>query len=85
MTTLKASDARIPTREFNRVAYQGERVCIERRDGDHVYLISEEDLRLLEELEDRYWAEEGIRALKRHEQSGSKTVPLARVKSDMGL
>jgi PHD/YefM family antitoxin component YafN of YafNO toxin-antitoxin module len=53
MTTLKASRTRIPPDAFNRVAYQRERIRIERRGGKPVFLVSEEDLELLEKLEDR--------------------------------
>jgi PHD/YefM family antitoxin component YafN of YafNO toxin-antitoxin module len=53
MTTLKASRTRIPPDAFNRVAYQHERIRIERRGGKPVFLVSEEDLELLEKLEDR--------------------------------
>ena len=85
MTTLKASETRIPPDTFSRVAYQGERVRIERRGGKPVYLVSEEDLALLEELEDRYWAEEGKQALKQFEKSGEESVPWQQVKADLGL
>lgn len=84
MTTLKASQTRIPPDAFNRVAYKGERVRIERRGGRPVYLISEEDLSLLESLEDRYWAEEGARALKEFEETGKKSVPWDKVKAELG-
>jgi PHD/YefM family antitoxin component YafN of YafNO toxin-antitoxin module len=85
MTTLKASKTRIPPDAFNRVAYQRERVRIERRGGKPVFLVSEEDLRLLEELEDAYWAEEGRKALKAFERSGRKAVPWEKVKERLGL
>lgn len=85
MTTLKASKTRIPPDAFNRVAYQRERVRIERRGGRPVFLVSEEDLRLLEELEDAYWAEEGRKALKEFERSGRKAVPWEKVKERLGL
>jgi PHD/YefM family antitoxin component YafN of YafNO toxin-antitoxin module len=85
MTTLKASRTRIPPDAFNRVAYQRERVRIERRGGKPVFLVSEEDLRLLEELEDAYWAEEGRKALKEFERSGRKAVPWEKVKERLGL
>jgi hypothetical protein len=38
---------------FNAVAFKGERVRVERWNGVAVYLISEEDVRLLGEMEDR--------------------------------
>ncbi len=85
MSTLKASQTRIPPDAFNRVAYQGERVRIERRGGKPVYLVSEEDLALLEKLEDRYWAEEGKRALKEFEKSGEESLPWEKVKAELGL
>ena len=85
MTTLKASETRIPPDAFNRVAYQRERVRIERRGGKPVFLVSEEDLELLEELEDRYWSEEGRRALAEFEKSGRKPVPWEKIKEKLGL
>jgi hypothetical protein len=47
--------------------------------------LSEEDLRLLEELEDAYWAEEGRKALKEFERSGRKAIPWEKVKERLGL
>ena len=85
MTTLKASETRIPPDAFNRVAYQRERVRIERRGAKSVYLVSEEDLDLLEKLEDRYWAEEGRTALEEFERSGQKPVPWEKLKEKLGL
>ena len=85
MTTLKASKTRIPPDAFNRVAYQRERVRIERRGAKPVYLVSEEDLELLEKLEDRYWAEEGRKALREFKRSGKKAIPLDDLKTELGL
>ena len=85
MTTLKASQTRIPPDAFNRVAYQRQRVRIERRGGRPVFLVSEEDLQLLEELEDRYWAEEGRKALEEFKKSGQKPIPWEKVKARLGL
>ena len=75
MTKLSASETRIPPAAFNQVAYKGERIRIERRGGDAVYLISGEDLALLETLEDRYWAEEGRAALERFTASKGRAIP----------
>jgi PHD/YefM family antitoxin component YafN of YafNO toxin-antitoxin module len=80
MTKLAASATRIPPAAFNQVAYKGERIRIERRGGDAVYLISAEDLALLEELEDRYWAEEGKAALARFEVSRARPIPWSETK-----
>jgi PHD/YefM family antitoxin component YafN of YafNO toxin-antitoxin module len=85
MSTLKASATRIPPDAFNRVAYQRERVRIERRGSKPVYLVSEEDLELLEKLEDRYWAEEGRKALEEFRKSGQKAIPWEKVKAELGL
>ena len=85
VTTLKASQTRIPPDTFNRVAYQGERVRIERRGAKPVFLVSEEDLALLEQLEDRYWVQEGRKALEEFEKSGQKPVPWERIKDRLGL
>jgi PHD/YefM family antitoxin component YafN of YafNO toxin-antitoxin module len=85
MTTLQASQTRIPPDAFNRVAYQRERVRIERRGGKPVFLVCEEDLELLETLEDRYWAEEGRKALAEFKRSGEKPIPWEKVKAKLGL
>ncbi len=85
MTRLKASQTRIPPEAFNRVAYQRERVRIERRGGRPVFLVSQEDLELLEKLEERYWAEEGGKALREFERSGKKAIPWEKVKEKLGL
>ena len=85
MSALKASQTRIPPDTFNRVAYQGERVRIERRGAKPIYLVSEEDLDLLETLEDRYWAQEGRQALEEFEKSGRKPVPWEKIRQRLGL
>jgi len=85
MTTLKASETRIPPDAFNRVAYQRERVRIERRGGRPVYLVSEDDMQLLEALEDRYWSEEGRKALEEFERSGQKPIAWEAIKQRLGL
>jgi len=85
MTTLKASETRIPPDAFNCVAYQHDRVRIVRRGGRAVFLVSQEDLELLEKLEDRYWAEEGRKALDEFRKSGRKSIPLKKVRTELGL
>jgi PHD/YefM family antitoxin component YafN of YafNO toxin-antitoxin module len=85
MTTLQASQTRIPPDAFNRVAYQRERVRIDRRGGKPVFLVSQEDLELLEMLEDGYWAEEGRKALEEFKQSAEKPIPWEQVKARLGL
>ena len=85
MTTLKASKTRIPPDAFNRVAYQRERIRIERRGGKPVFLVSEDDLELLEKLEDRYWAQEGRKALEEFQRCGHKPIPWHKIKQRLGL
>jgi hypothetical protein len=85
MTTLKASQTRIPPDTFNRVAYQGERVEIQRRGGQPVFIVSREDLELLQELEDRFWAEQGRQALAEFRKSGKKPIPWEKIKERLRL
>jgi PHD/YefM family antitoxin component YafN of YafNO toxin-antitoxin module len=85
MTTLKASETRIPSTAFNRVVYKGERVRIERRGGDTVFIVSEEDMALLEAMEDRLDVEAAREALARHKATGGKGIPWEKVKADLGL
>jgi len=85
MKTLKASETRIPPDAFNRVAYQGERVRVDRRDGKSVYLVSKEDIDLLSRLEDAYWSEEGGRALAEFRRGGETAVPFSDLRKTLGL
>ena len=84
MTTLQASETRIPPQAFNNVAYKGARVCIRHRSGSMVYLISEDDLRLLEDLEDQMDVKDAREALARHKASGGRTVSLDEVEARLG-
>ena len=86
MATVPISKAREHLSELgNRVAFGGERVVVERR-GKHLFaLVSMEDMQLLEELEDRHWAEEGKKAVEEFERSGEKSIPLESLKRDLGL
>ena len=79
-----ASETRIPPKAFNEVAYKGDRVCIQHRSGVAVYLVSEEDHRLLEALEDRLDVEDAREALARHQASGGRTVSLDEVETRLG-
>ena len=83
--TLNASDARIPPSIFNRVAFKGEQVRIERRDGVAIYIISEEDMEALDALEDRYWNERADEALAEMKAKGEKPIPLSEIKKKYGL
>ncbi len=85
MTTLSASEARIPPDTLNRVAYKGERVRIHRRGGPTVVLVAEEDLALLEAIEDHVDAEEAKQALARMRRQGEKPLDWDKVKASLGL
>lgn len=85
MTTLTTSQIGIPASAFEQVARNGERVRIEGANGEAIYLVSEQDMLALEVIEDRYWAEEGKKALERFRASGEKAIPWESVKNDLRL
>ncbi|HEX4055008.1 MAG TPA: type II toxin-antitoxin system prevent-host-death family antitoxin [Tepidisphaeraceae bacterium] len=70
---------------INRVAYQGERVVLERRGKGVAALVSMEDLALLEKLEDEADAKAANRALGRMKRPKDKPIPWERVKSELKL
>ena len=84
MTTLHASDTRIPPAAFNTVAFRGGRIRIHRRDGETVYLVSEADLKLLEAIEDALDADEAKRALDRHRAGGASGISLESLRRRLG-
>jgi prevent-host-death family protein len=65
---------------INRVAYGGERVVLRRRRKDVAAVVSIEDLRLLEALEDRADVKAALKARK---QKGA--VPLEKIKARLGM
>lgn len=85
MENLSASEARIPPKVFGRVAYQGERVRIGRRGGEAVYLVSEEDVLLLEALEDAEDLKAAEKALRDAERKGEKPIPYEEARKTLGL
>ena len=68
---------------LNRVSYNKERIVIRRHGKELAALVPMEDLRFLEELEDRLDLEEARAALAEAETGG--TVPWDKVKEDLGL
>jgi len=78
--SLSASEARIPSATFDEVVVKKRRVQVKRRDGASLYLISEDDLRLLQAAEDKRDLKEARAALRRHRANGSKTVSLPALK-----
>jgi hypothetical protein len=85
MTVLTASKARIPPDTFNRVAYRGERVRIDRRGAPSVAIIAIGDLELLEFLEDQIDIEAAGKALADMKAKGEKPVPWGDAKARLGL
>lgn len=81
MTRLNVMEAkRAFGKTVNRVAFGKERLLLERRGEDVAAMVPPEDLRLLEELEDRFDLEAARKALR---EPGS--VSLEALKKELGL
>ena len=81
MTRLSATKAReVFSEVINRVNYQGERIVLERHGKDVVAMVPVEDLRLLEELEDRMDLDEARKRLKERGR-----IPWEEIKKKLGL
>ena len=70
---------------LNRVAYQGERVILERRGKGVAALVSMEDLALLEALEDGEDVRAAKRAIAELKRKGVKAIPLGEIKRRLGM
>ncbi len=70
---------------LNRVAYQGERVILERRGKGVAAIVSMEDLALLEALEDREDVKAARRVLAEMKRKGEQPIPWEQLKQQMGL
>ena len=68
---------------LNRVSYGKERIIIKRHGKEIAALVPVEDLKFLEELEDRMDLEEARAALAEVEKEG--TIPWEKVKEDLGI
>lgn len=81
MSKITAVDARQQFADIiNRSTYAKERIVITRRGKDLAAVVPIEDLKLLEDIEDRIDLEAARKALK---ESGS--VPWEKVKAELGL
>ena len=67
---------------LNRVAYQGERVILERRGKGVAAIVSIDDLKLLEELEDKADVRAARRVLREMERTGEKPIPWEEIKRE---
>jgi prevent-host-death family protein len=84
MTSMSTGKARQDFSDtLNRVAYKGERIILRRRGKDVAALVPVEDLKTLEELENRLDNEAADAALTEAEQKG--TIPWEEIKADAGL
>jgi prevent-host-death family protein len=91
--STSTSSARVAVREarislaelLNRVAYQGERIVLHRRGKDAAALVPVEDLRLIQELEDRIDVEEAKRILAEMKKTGERPIPWSRARKQLGL
>lgn len=70
---------------LNRVAYQGERIILERRGKGVAALVSMEDLALLEALEDREDVQAARKVLAEMKRKGEQPLSLDAVKQELGL
>lgn len=85
-TRVAAREARLSLAELlNRVAYRGERIVLHRRGRDAAALVPVEDLRLIEELEDRIDVEEAKRILAQMKRTGERPIPWSKARKRLGL
>jgi prevent-host-death family protein len=73
------------TEALNRVINEQERVVLQRRGKDVAAIVSIEDLKLLQKLEDRADLRAVRRELARMKATGEKPVPWEQVKKELGL
>jgi prevent-host-death family protein len=70
---------------LNRVAYQGERIILERRGKACAAIVPMDDLALLEAVEDREDVKAARKALAEMKRKGAKPIPWEKVKQELGL
>jgi len=84
MTRMTTGEARQSFSDtVNRVAYRGERIVLRRRGKDVAAIVPVEDLKALEDWEDRLDNDAADAALAEVKEKG--TVPWEKVKADAGL
>ncbi|MHB8763181.1 MAG: type II toxin-antitoxin system Phd/YefM family antitoxin [Deferrisomatales bacterium] len=86
MTTIAVRKEQTELAEaLRRLRTEGDRVVLE-QDGEPVAaVVSVEDLRFLEQLEDRADLEAYRAAMEEWERDGRKTIPWEQVRDDLGL
>jgi hypothetical protein len=65
MTTLNASETRIPPQLYSQVVYSNEQVCVEHRSLPSVYLVSEADMKILDDAKQRSFEESAEKMTKK--------------------
>lgn len=70
---------------LNRVAYQGERIVLERRGKGVAAIVSLDDLAMLEAIEDRADLKTACKALLEMKRKGEKPSRWEHVKKELGL
>ena len=84
MTKVSTAKAREQFSEVvNRAAYGKERVILTRRKKELAAVVPIEDVKLLEDLEDRLDLEDARAALAESKKKG--TIPWEKIKADLGL
>lgn len=82
MTSLTVSQARVQFAELiNQAAYRGKRVALKRRGKTVAGIVSAEDLKFLEDLEDRL----DIEAAKKALAESDERIPYEKVRKELGL
>ena len=81
MTVIKVSEFRSDISDYaNKVAYTGERICVERNNKPLFAIVPIDDMRLLEQLEDQMDLELAKEALKK-----GKFISFDSLKKEFGI
>jgi prevent-host-death family protein len=81
MTVVKVSEFRSDISDYaNKVAYEGERICVERNNKPLFAVVPIDDMKLLEQLEDQMDLELAKEALKK-----GKFISFGSLKRELGL
>lgn len=84
MSNISISDLRNDlSTTVNRVAFKGERIILERQGKQVAVLVPVEDLELLEELEDAYWAAKADEVLS--DPANAEDIPAEKVWERLGI
>jgi len=83
MKTLKASQTRIPAEVFRRVVDRGERVRIRHRSSGTAVLVSESDIKLIEQAEDLLDAVDAEKASREFIESGEVATPYESIREKL--